>query len=434
MAVLRLYLCFAFLAAPFLRFQLRQRAEAGREEAHRLHERFGQASQRRPTGLLIWVHAASVGETNSVLPLIDDMLAAQTDLQILLTTGTVTSAQIVAAHQTRQKNATRRLIHQYAPLDRRPWVMRFLAYWRPQAALWVESEIWPNMILACEAHGLRLIMLNGRISPRSFKRWQRFDKAAQFLLGKFALLTAQDDMSAQRLRALGLSEIATPGNLKLDAPPLMADAAQLAELQNAIGQRPCWLAASTHPGEEEQLAIAHQMIGEASDNLLTIIVPRHPNRGAAIADALHKHGMKLAQRSKGEMPAADTDIYLMDTLGEMGLAYRLANIAFIGGTLVPHGGQNPFEAAQLECAILHGPHIANFESLFADMASKGATAEVTDAATLATQVTALLNTPATIEQMQNAAKDYSASMGGARARMSALLQPFITARDEAQNG
>jgi 3-deoxy-D-manno-octulosonic-acid transferase len=290
------------------------------------------------------------------------------------------------------------------------------------------------MILACEAHGLRLIMLNGRISPRSFKRWQRFDKAAQFLLGKFALLTAQDDMSAQRLRALGLSEIATPGNLKLDAPPLMADAAQLAELQNAIGQRPCWLAASTHPGEEEQLAIAHQMIGETSDNLLTIIVPRHPNRGAAIADALHKHGMKLAQRSKGEMPAADTDIYLMDTLGEMGLAYRLANIAFIGGTLVPHGGQNPFEAAQLECAILHGPHIANFESLFADMASKGATAEVTDAATLATQVTALLNTPATIEQMQNAAKDYSASMGGARARMSALLQPFITARDEAQNG
>ena len=434
MAVLRLYLCFAFLAAPLLRFQLRQRAEMGREEANRLHERIGHASQRRPTGPLIWVHAASVGETNSVLPLISDMMAADDALNILLTTGTVTSAEIVTGYQAREKTAAHRLIHQYAPLDRRKWVMRFLAYWRPQAALWVESEIWPNMILACEAHGLRPIMLNGRMSPRSFKRWQRFGKAAQFLLGKFALLTAQDDMSAARLRKLGLCDVATPGNLKLDAPPLFADEKRLAELQNAIGARPHWLAASTHPGEEEQLAMAHQMIGEATGNLLTIIVPRHPNRGAAIADALGKHGLTIARRAKGEMPNADTDIYLMDTLGEMGLAYRLADIAFIGGTLVPHGGQNPFEAAQLDCAILHGPHIDNFESLFADLASKGATAEVTDAATLATQITALLNTPTTIEQMQSAAKNYSAAMGGARARMAGLLRPFMRQESEDRNG
>ena len=434
MAVLRLYLCFAFLAAPLLRFQLRQRAEAGREEPGRLDERIGHASQQRPTGPLIWVHAASVGETNSVLPLISDMLAADKDLNILLTTGTVTSAEIVAGYQARENPAARRLIHQYAPLDRRKWVMRFLTHWQPQAAFWVESEIWPNTVLACEAHGLRPIMLNGRMSPRSFKRWQRFGNTAQFLLGKFALLTAQDDISAARLRELGLSDIAMPGNLKLDAPPLIADENRLAELQTVIGARPCWLAASTHPGEEEQLAMAHQMIGETTDNLLTIIVPRHPNRGAAIADTLRKHGMTLAQRAQGEIPNADTDIYIMDTLGEMGLAYRLADIAFIGGTLVPHGGQNPFEAAQLDCAIVHGPHIANFESLFADLASKGATAEVTDAATLATQITALLNTPTTIQQMQVAAKDYSGAMGGARTRMIDLLRPFMNRKSEAQNG
>lgn len=438
MAVLRLYLCVAFLAAPLLRFQLRQRAEAGREEPHRLPERIGHASHQRPSGALIWVHAASVGETNSVLPLISDMLAADEALHILLTTGTVTSAEIVASYQARDKAAGQRLIHQYAPLDRRKWVMRFLSHWRPQAALWVESEIWPNTVLACEAHGLKPIMLNGRMSPRSFKYWRRFGKAARFLLGKFALLTAQDDISATRLRELGLAEVATPGNLKLDAPALVADERQLADLQTAIGTRPRWLAASTHQGEEEQLLMAHQMIGETigaqMDKPLTIIVPRHPNRGAAIAEALGKDGVNIAQRSKGEMPNADTDIYVMDTLGEMGLAYRLADIAFIGGTLVPHGGQNPFEAAQLGCAILHGPHIENFESLFTDLSSKGATAEATDAATLATQVTALLNTPTTIAQMQNAAKDYSAAMGGARARMAALLRPFIGQANEVRHG
>lgn len=433
MAVLRLYICLAFLAAPFLRFQLRQRAEAGREEYHRLQERFGQASHKRPQGRLIWVHAASVGETNSVLPLISDMLADEKDLHILLTTGTVTSAKIVSDYQN-NKSAARRLIHQYAPLDRRFWVERFLAHWQPQAAFWVESEIWPNTILACAARGLKPIMINGRLSPRSFRRWQRFDKAAQFLLSKFALLTAQDELSATRLRQLGLHNVATPGNLKLDAPPLAVDENALTQLRTAFGARPLWLAASTHPGEEEQFLAAHKMIAETATGLLSIIVPRHPERGDAIAHQLRHAGMAIAQRSKGEMPTPETQFYVMDTLGEMGLAYRLADIAFIGGTLVPHGGQNPFEAAQLDCAILHGPHIANFESLFEDMAAKSATAECTDAATLARQVTALLSNPTAIHQMSAAAKEYSASMGGARARMAKLLKPFIAAPQGGENG
>ena len=430
MAVLRLYRLFAFLAAPLLRFRLRQRAAAGREEQSRIDERFGHASVHRPKGHLVWVHAASVGETNSVLPLIDDLLETHPKSHVLLTTGTVTSAEIVAAYQNRQTAMRHRLTHQYAPLDRTAWVNRFLSHWHPQAAFFVESEIWPNMIMACARRGLRPVMINGRMSPRSYKRWQRFSGAAQFLLGKFALLTAQDEISASRLARLGIDKVATPGNLKLDAPPLQVDADKLEALKEQLAGRAVWLAASTHPGEEEQILEAHRMIGETVSKLITLIVPRHPERGDKIAEILRRAEMPLAQRSKGELPNAPCEIYLMDTLGEMGLAYRLADIAFIGGTLVPHGGQNPFEAAQLDCAILHGPHIANFEILFDDLTGKGAAAEITDAATLATQVNALFNNRAAIEQMSANAKTYSAAMGGARQRITDLLAPFMEAQND----
>lgn len=425
MAVLRLYRIFAFLAAPLLRFRLRQRAAMGKEDPSRVEERFGYASVQRPNGDLVWVHAASVGETNSILPLIDDLLAQYPDSHILLTTGTITSAEIIAAHQNRKTKTCHRLIHQFAPLDRSAWVRRFLAHWRPQAALWVESEIWPNTILACAAQNLRPVMINGRISPRSFKRWRRFSSTAKHLLDKFALLTAQDEISAARLQQLGIENVVTPGNLKLDAPPLSVNAGHFEELQQALAGRPVWLAASTHPGEEEQILDAHHMIAETVDNLVTLIVPRHPERGDAIADILRHGHASFAQRSKGQTMQADNEIYLMDTLGEMGLAYRLADIAFIGGTLVPHGGQNPFEAAQLNCAILHGPHIVNFEILFDDLAGKGAAAEVTDAATLATQVNALFNNRPAIAQMSAGAMSYSMAMGGVRQRMVDLLAPFM---------
>jgi len=429
MAVLRLYRFLTFLAAPFLRLSLRRRAARGREDKARLRERFGHASLKRPPGPLVWVHAASVGETNSVLALIEDILTSRPAQNILLTTGTLTSATIVARFQSAHGDLRKRLKHQYVPLDRTAWNRRFLSHWQPDAAFWVESEIWPNMVEACAAHQIPLVMLNGRLSPRSFRRWQRVGKTARHLLGRFSVLTAQDDITAARLEMLGLGAVARPGNLKLDAPPPAADKKMLSDLQKAIGERPHWLAASTHPGEEEQLATAHQMIGETSDNLLTIIVPRHPERGDKIVTMLRTAGHKVGQRSKGDMPDDTMAFYVMDTLGEMGLAYRLNHIVFIGGTLVPHGGQNPFEAAQLDCAILHGPYIANFESLLADLTARLAAAEIADAATLATQVSALLNNHATRAQMAEAAQKYSQEMGGARARMLDLLSPYLSPPD-----
>lgn len=425
MTPLRLYRVLVFLAGPVLRLSLRRRARKGREDSARLREKIGHASLKRPDTPLVWVHAASVGETNSVLPLIGDVLESRPAQTVLLTTGTVTSAAIVARFQSAHPNLRARLRHQYAPLDRRNWVTRFLDHWQPQAAFWVESEIWPNMVLACEQKRIPLIMLNGRLSPRSFHRWRRMKKTARRLLGRFSLLMAQDNMTAERLHALGLDDIAMPGNLKLDAPPLPHDEAALADMKKQIGDRPIWLAASTHAGEESQIGDAHHMISATHDNVLTLIAPRHPNRGAALAKELRQSGFTVAQRSAGEPVTPQTQIYLLDTLGELGLFYRLVEIVLIGGSLVPHGGQNPIEAARLDCAILHGPHIENFRAMFDALTSRQAVAAIADAATLASQVKALLDNPAQAGQMADAAAAYAEAMNGTRERVLELIGPYL---------
>ncbi len=425
MTPLRLYRFLVFLAGPILRLGLMRRARKGREDKARLREKLGHASLKRPPAPLIWIHAASVGETISVLPLIGDILESRPAQSVLLTTGTVTAAATIAKFQTAHPDMRARLRHQYAPLDRRNWIGRFLDHWKPDAAFWVESEIWPNMVLACEARRIPLIMLNGRLSPRSFHRWRRMKRTAQRLLGRFSLLMAQDNMTAERLRALGLDDIFTPGNLKLDAPPLPHDGAMLADLQAQLNGRPVWLAASTHPGEEKQIADAHGIIANAYPNALTLIAPRHPNRGNALAAELRKAGVNLAQRSANEPLTPETQIYLLDTLGELGLFYRLVDITLMGGTLIPHGGQNPIEAARLDCAILHGPHIENFQEMFDTLTARQATGAISDSATLATQVRALLDNPAQAQQMANAAIAYAEAMSGTRARVMELIAPYL---------
>lgn len=429
MTPLRLYRFMVFLAGPVLRFSLSRRAQKGREDRARMREKLGLASLKRPNAPLIWVHAASVGETISVLPLIADILESRPAQSVLLTTGTVTSAATIAKFQAAHPDLRARLRHQYAPLDRRNWVSRFLDHWQPQAAFWVESEIWPNMVLACEQRRIPLIMINGRLSPRSFHRWRRMKRTARRLLGRFSLLMAQDNMTAERLRALGLDDILTPGNLKLDAPPLPHDAAGLDDLRAQIGARPVWLAASTHAGEESQIGEAHKIIAAAQPNVLTLIAPRHPDRGNAIAADLRKAGYRVAQRSGEEAITDDTQIYLLDTLGELGLFYRLVDIVLMGGTLIPHGGQNPIEAARLDCAILHGPHIDNFQEMFDALTARQAVAAISDTATLASQVKALFENPAQAEQMADAASAYADAMSGTRARVMELIAPYLCPPD-----
>jgi 3-deoxy-D-manno-octulosonic-acid transferase len=427
MAALRLYQTLVFLAGPLLRLSLSRRAARGREDKARLRERFGRASLKRPSGHLVWVHAASVGETLSVLPLLEDILTSRPAQSILLTTGTRTSAALVAKFQTAHPDLRARLKHQFAPLDRSPYVKAFLAHWQPDAAFWVESEIWPNLILACQKQNIPLVMLNGRLSARSFARWKKLSATARHLLGSFSLLMAQDATTAERLQGLGLGQIKTPGNLKLDAPALTAEEGELSALRESFGARPIWFGASTHDDEETSLGEAHNMVKASLPDVLTLIAPRHPDRGDGLASQLRAAGHRVAQRSQGERPDADTDIYLLDTLGELGLFYRLSQIVLMGGTLIPHGGQNPIEAARLNCAILHGPHVENFQEMFDALEAAQAVASIADTATLAAQVKALLQNPATVAQMSQAAQAFANEMTGTRARVLDLLVPYLEA-------
>jgi len=402
---------------PALPLLLALRMRRGKEDAARLAERCGIPSLDRPHGRLVWIHAASVGESLSVLTLIDRLIDA--GLHVLITTGTVTSAHLMA--QRLPEGA----IHQFIALDHPDYTARFLDYWKPDLAVWVESEFWPNLIVAAHARSIPLALVNARITERSFRGWQRFPRFIAHLLGRFSLLLAQDEASADRLRALGAPTVATPGNLKHDATPLGADETELSALRSSVGMRPLWLATNTHEGEEAVAADVHLRLAATRPDLLTLIVPRHPARGAAIATEIEKRGLKVARRSLHEPIAPETRIYLADTLGELGLFYRLADIAFIGGTLTGTGGHNPFEPARLHCALIAGPSDFNFVEAYAAFAGVGALTRITDAASLAEEVNNLLTDNVERTRRGDAAQRLAGTSSGAADRTAEALLTLL---------
>jgi len=382
--MLPLYRLATDLTGPFIRLYLAQRRSKGKEDAARFDERLGKSSVPRPSGRLIWLHAASVGESQSMLPLITHLLTRYPDIHVLFTTGTVSSARLIAGQ------LPDRVIHQYVPVDRMAYVRRFLDHWKPDVALWAESEFWPNLISETQARGIPMVLVNGRISPRSFAGWQRARGLIKSLLQNFEMCLGQTQGDAERLKKLGANRFKCVGNLKFASPPLDADADELARLQSLLGDRPRWLAASTHAGEEEIAADVHRALGGRHPGLLTIIVPRHPDRGPEILSTLSGSDLSIGLRSRGDQPTPETEIYIADTLGELGLFFRLANIVFMGKSLVPLGGQNPLEPLRLECAVLHGPHMANFKLMAEEMAAAGAAVTVGSATELAEAVGRLL--------------------------------------------
>ncbi|HLY04765.1 MAG TPA: 3-deoxy-D-manno-octulosonic acid transferase [Rhizomicrobium sp.] len=349
------YRAAARVLAPAARLVLRARVRAGKEDRSRLSERFGRTSLVRPTGELIWLHGASVGECLSVLPLVEDLLR-DPGRSVLVTSGTVTSAKLM------QERLPERAIHQFLPLDSPGAVERFLDHWKPKAGLFVDSDLWPNLISSARAKSVRLALINGRMSARSYAGWRRAPKSARHLLSCFDLCLAQDDLSAERFRLLGARDVSVTGNLKADAPPPPLDAAKSAKLQDAIGGRPVLLAASTHPGEDETILPAHDALRKQFHDLLTIVVPRHPARGPEIAMLCGKR--QHARRTENQLPDVDTAVYIADTIGELPIFYSIAPFAFMGGSLVPHGGQNPLEAAKLRRAVIAGPHTENFAGVY----------------------------------------------------------------------
>lgn len=360
---------------------LRDRANRGKEDAARLGERFGRYTQERPPGRVAWLHAASVGESGVALALIEAMTARDPTLSFLLTTGTRTSAELVA------RRAPVRTTHVYAPLDRIDCVRRFLDHWRPDTGVFVESELWPNLILEAEAAGVRLALVNARMSPRSLRRWTRWRTAGRRLVGAFSYVSAADVRTKETLAALRPKPIGEPGNLKLAAPAPGIDPDARAKLAAEIGARRVWLAASTHPGEDEIAIQAHAILRRSFGDALLIIAPRHPERGEHIA----RLAAGAPLRSRGEA-IANAPCYVADTLGELGMLYSAAPVSLVAGSLLASlKGHNPIEPAKLGSAIATGPYVESFQDTFDALFAAGGASKVHDAETLAASVQLLWN-------------------------------------------
>jgi 3-deoxy-D-manno-octulosonic-acid transferase len=414
---LRLYRLLTTAATPLAPALISHRLRHGKEHAARVNERYGESKIARPASPLVWVHGASVGELLTVIPLIERI--RDKEFSILCTSGTVTSANLA------EQRLPQDVIHQFVTLDAPRFVKRFFDHWRPNMALFVESDLWPNLIVTTAERGIPLILINARLSERSFNRWRQVPGTISALLHCFDLCLAQSAAHAERYRDLGAPRITTTGNLKFDVPDPPADAERLAALKAAIGDRTVFAGASTHAGEEMVLIEAHRRLRSYFPGLLTIVAPRHPERGPGILEISHAANLRARLRSRGDMPGADTDVYVADTLGELGLVYRLAPVVFVGGSLASHGGQNPIEPIKLGAAILHGPNVWNFAEIYAALDQAHGAEQVSDVGKLAVRAGAWLKNASERSAVVTAARHTIAKLGGALEQTLAALEPYL---------
>jgi 3-deoxy-D-manno-octulosonic-acid transferase len=398
---LGLYRLAGKLATPFAPAILRRRASRGKEDPGRTSERLGSPSVARPDGPVVWLHAASVGESVSLLPLIEAIVAKWPGITPLVTTGTVTSAQMMA------KQLPAAAIHQYVPVDLPGPVSRFLDFWRPALGIWVESELWPNALVGLHRRGIPALMVNGRMSTKSHRRWQRLRSVARGVVAPFAVVLGQSQADGDRFKSLGARDVRFLGNLKAAAPPLEADPNALAAMEDALRGRPTWLAASTHPGEEAIAGNVHSGLAPDHLGLITLIAPRHPDRGPEIAGELIAQGLNVGLGSRGDVPGPETEIFIADSLGRMGLWYRLATAVFVGGSFGTVGGHNPLEPARLGCALVFGPDMENARALADGLIDQGGAVQVSDQHWLQGAIGALLSSPELMAQRARAAAAFA---------------------------
>ncbi|MCW5729167.1 MAG: 3-deoxy-D-manno-octulosonic acid transferase [Alphaproteobacteria bacterium] len=404
---------------PWLERHHARRLALGREDPARARERFGEYLVPRPDGPLIWLHAASVGESGVARLLAAGVRRDWSALGLLVTTGTRSAAGQFAA------NLEPGMWHAYAPYDVMPAVSRFLDHWRPDLAIFIEQELWPGMLGELDRRGIPRLLCNGRISPASWRRWHLARFASRRLLRGFALVLAASPDDADRLASLGASEVRVPGNLKFAAPSPEAEPAALASLAAALGAAPRWLAASIHAGEEAAVVAAHRILAAERPGLVTLVAPRHPDRGEAIAARCRAAGIPVRRHGLGELPPASGGILVADTLGEMGLWHRLSPVAFLGGSLAPAGGHNPAEAAGLGAALLVGPGHWNFSQAYRDLIALGAALPIADGAALAQALAELLAQPQQVAAMGAAARRWKVENGAALARTLNLMAPWL---------
>ena len=380
---------------------INKRKKKGKEDLKRFNERIGKPQKQRPEGKLIWMHGASVGESLSMLPLITRLLETYPDLSIMVTTGTVTSAELM------NKRLPERAFHQYIPIDHPRFVRRFIKYWHPDLALWFESELWPALLSGIKKSNIPLILVNGRISNKSFKIWQQFDYVCKELLGCFTLCLGQSEEDAYRLRVLGAKDSMCLGNIKYAGINPPVDETKLAELKSQIGSRTVWCICSTHDNEEVRAAQIHKNLKKEFSDLLLIAAPRHPHRGPEIQKAVNELGLKTALRSAGEKISDKTDIYIADTIGEVGLWYTLSPITFIGGSLIPHGGQNFMEPSRFRNAVIVGPHMHNFTDAMNRAKKADAVIQIQNDAELEDNIRSLLQHKELLEAKRSLAYNWA---------------------------
>jgi 3-deoxy-D-manno-octulosonic-acid transferase len=414
---LRSYRRLAGAAAPLAPLVLANRLRRGKEDPGRIRERRGESSVDRPPGPLIWAHGASLGEMLAMVPLVERLHAD--GFNVLLTSGTLTSARVA------RQRLPQGVIHQFIPYDAPPFISRFLGFWRPNLALFAEQELWPNLIIQTAEQSIPLILVNARMSEQSFSRWRYAPATIAALLERFDLCFAQSAADGERYAELGAPRVSVTGNLKLDVPAPSVDAGALAAMRAALGDRPVIAASSTHPGEDALVIDAHRRLRHSFPGLVTIVAPRHPERGPGIAEIATSARLSAVLRSQGRLPDDETDIYVADTVGELGLLYRLTPIVFIGGSLIRHGGQNPIEAAKLGAAIIHGPHVWNFNEIYAALDEAHGADRVTDVGKLTVRFGAWLTDAAARKMASEAALRTVGVLGGALSRTLSALEPYL---------
>ena len=417
---LRVYRGLSQVAAPFASPYINNRVKRGKEDAERVGERKGLSKVARPAGPLVWIHGASVGEILAVAALVERLRAM--NIGILLTSGTVTSASMVAQRFPPE------VIHQFIPLDSPRFVARFLDHWQPSFALFVESDLWPNLILAGAERRIPMIVVNGRMSQRSFQKWRILPGMMRTLMGRFEMCLAQSQGDADRFAALGSPHVFNTGKLQVDVPAPPADPEKLEQLKAAVQGRPVVVAASTHPGEEEHVFAAHRQLARYFPALLTLVAPRHPERGEGVSQLAGSLGLRTGLRSRAELPVASTEVYVADTLGELGLFYRLTPIVFMGGSFVNMGGHNPVEAVKLGAATIHGPNVGNWSEIYDALGAAGGARLAESGEALVKHIGLWLDDRAAQQRASTAARNVVDRLGGALDKTMAALEPYLLQR------
>ena len=401
--MIKIYNFIIFLLTPILALYFLRRKKNGKENLEKFPQKLGIYNIERPKEKLLWFHAVSVGETLSVIPLMNELCTTY-NIKILLTTSTVTSEKII------QGRLHKNIIHQFAPLDKKQYVISFLNHFQPDLGAWVEAELWPNLIIEASKRNFPMILLNARISDKAPLRNYFYKSFIRDLINQFDLILPQEKRDFHRIESFTTSKVTYIGNLKLNCPPLPFNESELNSLKKLTKNRKLFLAASTHPGEEDFIADVHRELRNHHPNLLTIIVPRHPERSSEIEYFLQEAKMlSITLRSSNEKITDKTDIYIADTLGELGLFYRLCNISFIGGSLVSVGGHNPIEAIKCNSAVISGNFIKNFSDLYYDLRENNSAIVVSNIFDLEKQINEFLLDQNALDKHINAAAKYIAN-------------------------